>query len=272
MFVYRTKAESAEFTSAIQNFLIQLLFTDLADTSQVGLLVQVSRALMLPSFAHEIIRCARRILNQLKTICAVVDKVGKLQNESEEEEDSSSFSDIDGQATNIWEEKSPPIFDEQGSIKAGTINHLVKTATDETNLDSKFVETFFATFPSFCGPWQLLQKLRERYFDFFFNCFTFFSDITRNLLTLSYKQYNKGLVLAFCFGFKTRLPNGMENSSKKFSDSLMKFKQVGIISWLKKLGLSLKLKSCCCHSKLHQSPYLSALQSLLNLLLPKSFN
>ncbi|KAH3746011.1 Ras guanine nucleotide exchange factor [Pelomyxa schiedti] len=95
------------------------------------------------------------------------------------EEELELVSDADN-LSNLWQEKTSYLFDTSSAtsslrtsspdtvnsvppLRAGTLNNIVNYLTSEDFYNNKFLNSCITTYQSFCSPWELLDKLRQRY-------------------------------------------------------------------------------------------------------------
>ncbi|KAH3743344.1 Ras guanine nucleotide exchange factor [Pelomyxa schiedti] len=62
-----------------------------------------------------------------------------------------------------WQEKVLPVPDSNGTLRAGTLNNIVSYLTSDEFYNTKLLKSCITTYQSFCTPYELLDKLRQRY-------------------------------------------------------------------------------------------------------------
>ena len=114
------------------------------------------------------IRCAARCIGVLLGQVATIKHIsGEIVSFSK-----GRSSSLAGTAKSIWEEKDPEgrflwQIESEESIKSmqkvGSLSQLVWQLTSDRNIDHTFLKTFIATYRSFTTPFELLQRLQERF-------------------------------------------------------------------------------------------------------------
>jgi len=74
-----------------------------------------------------------------------------------------SFEATSDEGENIWQDPTADELESDDDVKLGSLNQLVVKLTSPIRYDSKFLNTFIATYRSFTNPWTLLEKLKQRF-------------------------------------------------------------------------------------------------------------